>query len=85
KHALRTSMSYEGEHVQTIRFDHKTADVVRGNWLVAADLIETAMAQGKRNVDKDYLFHDVPIEAVRRYLRETHISEHHMTLKQQHL
>lgn len=85
KHALRTSMSYEGEHVQTIRFDHKTADVVRGNWRVAADLIETAMAQGKRNVDKDYLFHDVPIEAVRRYLRETHISEHHMTLKQQHL
>lgn len=85
KHALRTSMSYEGEHVQTIRFDHKTADVVKGNWRAAVDLINTASAQGKRNVNKDHLFHEVPIEAVRRFLRETHISEHHMTLKKQHL
>ena len=31
------------------------------------------------------MYHEVPVEAVRRFLRETHISEHHMTLKQQHL
>jgi Z1 domain len=86
KHAHRTSMTFDGQHVQTIRFDHRNPDFVRGNWAAASDLIDAALAASTReNQERRILFRGVPVEAIRKFLVSTTISPHHMDLKTEHL
>ena len=82
KHAFRTSISFDGKHVQTIRFDHLNADIVRGNWSAASALLEQAASETsviKR--DEHRLMERVSFAAVRRFLLDTFISDEHMDLR----
>lgn len=80
KHALRTSISYEGRHVQTIRFDHLNADVVAGNWKAASDLVDN-LGEASVSQSDATLWKGVPAEKIRKFLTHYDISEHHMDLK----
>lgn len=80
RHAYRTSISFEGKHVQTIRFDHLRASTVSDNWTAAGNLVDEANATGKFDADKR-LFVDVPLSAARKFLREFWICDRHMDLK----
>lgn len=79
KHAYRTSISFDGRHIQTIRFDHQDLDVVTGNWKAAAQLVTDAAAH--READK-FLFKGVPVSLVRQFLKEYRICTAHMDLKE---
>ena len=81
RHAYRTSISFEGKHVQTIRFDHRKDGVVSGNWAAASRFIDDAKAKGKYDVGKA-LFTEVPLAAIRKFLREYQICDQHMDLRQ---
>jgi hypothetical protein len=82
KHALRTSISFEGQHVQTIRFEHRDLDTVTGNWIAAERLIDASIsATGGGESGAATLFRGVPVGVVRRFLMDSHISEEHMSLK----
>ena len=86
KHAYRTSMSYDGQHVQTIRFAHRDTDVLRGNWISASNLVDAALeAERREDQGRRILFEGVPFEAVRRFVNSTSISEEHMNLRKEHL
>ncbi|KFI28114.1 Z1 domain-containing protein [Paenirhodobacter enshiensis] len=86
KHAFRTSMSFSGKHVQTIRFDHRDGEVVGGNWHAASRLVDTMLATITPETKKQgLLFRKVPFATVRRFLADTEISEEHMDLKKSHL
>lgn len=86
KHALPTSMSFAGKHVQTIRFNHRDSDIVGCNWDAASRLVDAAMQHGAGSErQRGTLFEDVPLAAIRNFIRETSISEEHMDLKKPHL
>jgi hypothetical protein len=86
KHAHRASMSFEGQHIQTIRFDHLSLDVVRGNWRAASRLVDSAALESTiEKIGSNRLLRGVRFELVRRYIVETDISEQHMTLQSDHL
>lgn len=87
KHVHRTSMSYDGQHVQTIRFDHTKADVLRGNWRAAAKLVDGCVQNGaqRSNPKGHILFTGVPLEVVRSFFVSTDICAEHMDLKGSHL
>lgn len=80
RHAYRTSISFEGKHVQTIRFDHRQERVVADNWTAAETLVDEAKSKGKFDSGKK-LFTDVPLGVVRKFLREYGICEQHMDLR----
>ncbi|NSZ85236.1 Z1 domain-containing protein [Agrobacterium tumefaciens] len=86
RHALRTSMSFSGKHVQTIRFDHHDSEVLGTNWSAASQLVDAMLAE--RAFDekpRGFLFREVPLKTVRRFLTATEISDEHMDLKKPHL
>ncbi|WP_055048094.1 Z1 domain-containing protein [Devosia sp. A16] len=90
KHAFRTSVSFAGKHVQTIRFDHRDSEVVGNNWAAASDLVdsmyeETAPDHAPQDPPKGILFRNIPLHVVRKFLAQMHISDEHMDLKQPHL
>ncbi len=87
KHVHRTSMSYDGQHVQTIRFDHRKADILRGNWRAAANLADACMQEAARRSDEKnhILFRQVPFEVIRNFFVATEICTEHMDLKKPHL
>lgn len=86
KHAIRSSMSFDGRHVQTIRFDHRDVDIVRGNWSAAAALVDEVCTTGKRDSsERRPLFRHVPVACIRKFLLNTRICDGHMDLKQEHL
>lgn len=83
RHAYRTSISFEGKHVQTIRFDHLKDGVVSGNWSAAGGLIDDAKkAKGTTYDSRRGLFTAVPLAIVRKFLREFQICDQHLDLKQ---
>lgn len=84
KNAFRTSISYEGRHVQTIRFDHRNADIVAGNWKAASALVE-ALGKGDGGKTGYRLWTGVSSERIRKFLMNYDISDHHMDLKKSHL
>lgn len=84
RHAYRTSISFEGKHVQTIRFDHRNDGVVSGNWAAAVRFVDDAKAKGHYDPDRT-LFTDVPLATVRKFLREYQICDQHMDLRQEML
>jgi hypothetical protein len=81
RHAYRTSISFEGAHKQTIRFDHKKDGVVAKNWDVAARLVDESIAQGVDSGDPTVIL-QVPLPVVRRFLLDYSICEKHVDLKQ---
>lgn len=80
RHAHRTSISFDGRHIQTIRFDHQDADVVAGNWKAASRLIDRIIEHSDPH--NQHLFRKVPFELVRNFLGDYRISDAHMDLKQ---
>ena len=86
RHAYRTSISFEGRHVQTIRFDHLNDEVVAGNWVAASRLADDAggfkHAHGSGSA---LLAEGVSADIVRKFLVSYSISDQHMDLKKQHV
>lgn len=80
RHAYRTSISFEGKHVQTIRFDHRNERIVSENWVAAEVLVNDARAKGSYDSSRK-LFTDVPLSIVRKFLREYVICDQHMDLQ----
>ena len=85
KNAYRTEISYEGRHVQTIRFDHRDQDAVKGNWRAGEELIESIGPSHFQDVSKGSLATGVPLESVRRFLNSYRICNRHMDLNREHL
>ncbi|KND17358.1 endonuclease [Pannonibacter phragmitetus] len=86
KHAFRTSMSFSGKHVQTIRFDHRDSEIVGGNWNAASQLVDSMLETTTPTEEaRGLLFRDIPFMMVRRFIAATEISDEHMDLKKPHL
>jgi hypothetical protein len=86
KHAYRTNISYEGRHIQTIRFDHRNDDVVAGNWRAGSQLVDDMMSAGEpQRTEGRLLFTHVPSKIIRRFLAAYDISGAHMDLRKEHL
>lgn len=81
RHAYRTSISFEGKHVQTIRFDHRKDGVVFANWVAAGRLLDEAKAKGRYDAGRP-LITEVPLSSIRKFLREYSICDQHMDLRQ---
>jgi hypothetical protein len=79
RHAYRTSISYEGRHVQTIRFDHRSDRTVADNWSAASRFVDDANTQG--GFDTQGVFRGVPLGVVRKFLVDFSISDRHFDLK----
>ncbi|UVE19412.1 Z1 domain-containing protein [Pseudomonas sp. LS44] len=84
RHAYRSNISFEGRHVQTIRFDHQSLSKVAGNWDAAVSFVDEIV--GGRQVeaqggDKRRLVRGVSIQEIRKFLVAYDICEHHMDLK----
>lgn len=78
--AYRTSISFEGKHVQTIRFDHRQEGTVSKNWSAASQLADDAKSGGQYDAAHQ-LFRDVPLTTIRRFLLEFSICDRHLDLK----
>lgn len=84
RHAYRSNISFEGRHVQTIRFDHEDEITVSNNWRAASDFINEIIGSfesGLSKNNKNYLAKGVPLKIVRKFLLAYDICEHHMDLK----
>lgn len=81
RHAHRCSISYSGKHRQTIWFDHKDISVVEGNWRAAAELLSGAERSIPRSESTDRLLYEgVPINHIRKFLKEYTVHERHSDL-----
>lgn len=84
RHAYRTSISFEGRHVQTIRFDHRSLSKVAGNWDAAVNFVNE-IVDGRQvetqGGDKRRLLRGVSLQEIRKFLVAYDICEHHMDLK----
>ncbi|WP_193212969.1 Z1 domain-containing protein [Luteolibacter marinus] len=85
KHAYRTAISYEGRHVQTIRYDHRKRDVVSGNWIAGATLIDRIGSERFDDVEGGLMANGVDVSVVRQFLAAYSISDAHMDLRKEHL
>ena len=84
RHAYRTSISFEGKHIQTIRFEHRNRIVVPDNWQAAATLVDDALAVGKRDADsRSVLIRKVPLAVIRKFVSRYHICDRHMDLRRE--
>lgn len=86
RHAYRSSISFEGRHVQTIRFDHQSQNIVSGNWAAAVQFLNEAM--GRRQVEKQgegkrQLIRGISLQEVRKFLVAYEICDQHMDLKKE--
>lgn len=84
RHAYRSSISFEGRHVQTIRFDHQSEAKVAGNWNAAVDFVDEIESRYNLEVQRDgkrHLVRGVSLQDVRKFLAAYDICEHHMDLK----
>lgn len=84
RHAYRSNISFEGRHVQTIRFDHKSQSIVGGNWSAAVQFVNEVV--GERQVEhqsggKRHLIRGVSLQEVRKFIVAYDICEHHMDLR----
>lgn len=71
KHAVQVAMSYSGRHVQTIRFDHRNADVIATNWKAVDALAAACSANGREGSTRAgvRLFQQVPVGNVLAFLK----------------
>lgn len=85
RHAYRTSISYEGKHVQTIRFEHLNDEVVIGNWKAATNLVDQIGANSFTHKPQGLLAKKIPAENIRQFLKNYSISDNHMDLRKDYL
>ena len=85
KHAYRTSISYEGRHVQTIRFDHLNQNVVNENWIAGTKLVDSIGADRFGPANGGRLASGVDASTIRKFLTSYQICSEHMDLKKDHL
>lgn len=85
RHAYRTSISYEGRHVQTIRFEHRNDEVVAGNWKAASRLVDTIGAKNFESRSRGFLAAGIEPEVIRTFLSQYSISSRHMDLRKEHI
>ena len=84
--ARRCDISYWGQHVQTIRFDHRDERTVAANWQAGADLMSAAAQHGKcPHGDNRILFTRVPKAGVVRFLRTYSVNATHRELSREML
>ncbi|MCR8935235.1 MULTISPECIES: Z1 domain-containing protein [unclassified Pseudomonas] len=84
RHAYRSNISFEGRHVQTIRFDHQSVTKVTSNWEAAVQFVDevaTKYSFQTQTGAKRHLAKNVKLQEVRRFLVAYDICEHHMDLK----
>ena len=81
RHAFRTSISFEGRHVQTIRFDHQSERVVSTNWAAAEQLVDDIGAHNINDQGKRKLARGVQLGVIRKFLKTYEICDQHMDLK----
>ncbi|MDU9041951.1 Z1 domain-containing protein [Pseudomonas corrugata] len=84
RHAYRSNISFEGRHIQTIRFDHQSVSKVTRNWDAAVQLVDNVSAScsfQNQNGGKRHLARNVKLEEIRKFLVAYEICEHHMDLK----
>lgn len=82
RHAVECDISYSGQHVQTIQFNHLDKDVADRNWQAATDLLSTAQSLGLKTADDDrILFRGVPRNLIVQFLRKFHIETTRNDLK----
>jgi hypothetical protein len=73
--AVACDISYAGQHVQTIEFDHRSEAVTTRNWNAASNLVSNALTLGLRaEIDDRILFRNVPRNLVIQFLRDFNIS-----------
>lgn len=85
RHAFRTSISFEGRHIQTIRFDHRSESIVSNNWAAAAQLVDDIGVGQFEKVGSRRLASGIELPVIRKFLKSYDISDHHMDLKQEML
>lgn len=85
RHAFRTSISFEGRHIQTIRFDHHSESIVSGNWAAAAQLVDDIGVDRFEKIGSKCLVSGVGLPVIRKFLKNYDISDHHMALKREML
>ncbi|RKT75898.1 Z1 domain-containing protein [Rahnella aquatilis] len=86
RHAYRSNISFEGRHIQTIRYEHRQDDVISGNWKAAVSLVTSLKDKWSQDHSKNansYLCKNVSLHIIRRFLLDYDISEHHMDLKKE--
>lgn len=82
RHAYRTSISFEGKHIQTIRFEHRNRIVVPDNWQAGATLVDDALAAGERDAqNSNVLIRKVPQAVIRKFVSRYNICDRHMDLR----
>lgn len=85
RYARKTSISFEGRHIQTIRFDHQKDGIVADNWAAATNLVTLAKKKADEFDAGKKLFRNVPMSVVRQFLKEYQICDKHLDLKQEML
>lgn len=86
RHAYRSNISFEGRHIQTIRYDHQQIDVISRNWKAAVNLVTSLKDKWCQDHSKNgnsYLCKNIPLQTIRRFLLDYNICEHHMDLKKE--
>ncbi|AOO80310.1 Z1 domain-containing protein [Bosea vaviloviae] len=84
--AVLTDMSYAGKHIQTIRFDHRDPNVVRGNWTASANLLTQLIDLGLRDPEANRaLFRGVPGRLIVQFLRAYSVQASHRELSNEFL
>lgn len=84
--AVLTDVSYTGKHVQTIRFDHRVAEIVNRNWSAASNLLTQLVDLGLRAGDANrILFRGVPGRLIVQFLRTYSVQASHRELSAQFL
>lgn len=84
RHAQQCDVSWWGQHVQTIRFDHRDEVVIANNWKAAEALVAVSNSLTERHKDK-LLFTDVPKSQILRFLRSYSVHESHKDLSNKFL
>jgi hypothetical protein len=82
RYAKKTSISFEGRHIQTIRFDHEKDGIVTSNWAAAKDLVDRAKTECDEYIPGKKLFKGVPVSVIRKFLKTYDICDKHLDLKQ---
>lgn len=75
RHAYKTSISFDGRHLQTIRFDHRKET----NWEATEIFVDALIEEMEDNVHPNVFF-GVPAGMVRRFLVDYSICDRHLDL-----
>jgi hypothetical protein len=84
--AEECDLSYSGEHVQTFRFYRKNREWLDDNWRSGSRLLEAAaLVSSPEKFRSGYVFRDVDVESVQRFLVSYGVHDTHEHIKPIHL